>query len=717
MPYTPPAKASPDSSRQSTPTESKPSYLSKATPQSSSHGSASSPARDSSHRMSLPRSNSSQAYLNKARRSPSADTSSAASSYIDATSHQYIYELALNTSLRQSPPPVGGTGVLPPGALVSPPDSTQHSSDDEEPLKQQSRMEELEQAVKALAITQSDLATRNEANNDGSDDSSQPVPGKLTPSARKISHSRSATDSNVQFSASESQTQSNTASDSDDEAYMAQKPPMLRKKSGELVKPAIRPHSRRKVSSMPGTPTYGKKGVHFNDDIAQVRHFLQVDRPSAVSAGGSPVEVFDEDEFPFSESSKKSPGLELRLSNFPRESLERQTQPVRLERLSLSTDQKSLIGVIAVANISFHKSVVARFTFDFWKTTSEVNAEYNNDLRAQPLTDGYDQFNFTIKLSDQAAVDKKTLLLCVRYQVNGQEFWDNNGDMNFQAEFVPRQRLTLPKTDMSPLGARPIPRSRHNSASSRHRSVDTLDDDFATAFDTTTPFQFRRIPTGRRAPDSTPPRRQHHSNQAFGSRYDFSASLTAALTHAQAQIAGRSLPERQPPANTSNPQQLVAPSTRAPGTESPRPTDLISNTQPLDSRAYQEFVSKFCFAGTKKAMQGVATSSPPLSGLNSSRDGAQDIHHSPESATAQDSQVGNPSPADNTKTSWNGFFGAPSPQNNSESSANASPMPMTGHVHGTESPPAVSFGYPYNHSSRSVGFFAESHTPPPAIQG
>ena len=79
---------------------------------------------------------------------------------------------------------------------------------------------------------------------------------------------------------------------------------------------------------MPGTPTFSK-AVHFNEDIEQVRHFLQVDKPSAVSAGSSPVETYDsESEYPFSvgKAEAKAPEWELRLSNFPRETFERKVR-------------------------------------------------------------------------------------------------------------------------------------------------------------------------------------------------------------------------------------------------------------------------------------------------------------------------------------------------------------------------------------------------------
>jgi hypothetical protein len=73
------------------------------------------------------------------------------------------------------------------------------------------------------------------------------------------------------------------------------------KKSGELVKPTINVSSLRSPSSMPGNPTPKvsssqrplstpgtpnyPKVVHFNEDMEQVHHFLQVDRPISIKNG------------------------------------------------------------------------------------------------------------------------------------------------------------------------------------------------------------------------------------------------------------------------------------------------------------------------------------------------------------------------------------------------------------------------------------------------
>ncbi|KAJ6780589.1 hypothetical protein PWT90_11276 [Aphanocladium album] len=109
--------------------------------------------------------------------------------------------------------------------------------------------------------------------------------------ARKISHIRSATDPHAAFSTS---ADNSATISSESEEDFQHKPQMVRKKSGELVRPALRGSSRRRPLSMPGTPVFSK-AVHFDSHLEHVRHFLQVDRPLAVSAGSSPVEAYESD--------------------------------------------------------------------------------------------------------------------------------------------------------------------------------------------------------------------------------------------------------------------------------------------------------------------------------------------------------------------------------------------------------------------------------------
>jgi hypothetical protein len=445
----------------------------------------------------------------------------------------------------------------------------------------------------------------------------------LSAEARKIAHSRSS--SEIMLSKHNVEpldtcpviTTSSDDSDAEDDG-LQMKPPLLRKKSGELVKPALRPASRRRPSSMPGTPTYSK-AVHFDEEIEQVRHFLSVDRPIAVSAGSSPVETAheSENEYPFDDSRSKTPEWEIKLANWPSsESYERQTAPVRVERIALASDNQTLVGNIACANISFQKLVVARFTLDYWKTTSEVVAEYNHDVRKKQADDGYDRFNFNIKLADQANLESKTMLLCVRYQCNGQEFWDNNNSMNYQVDFIKKVKQQQPKprrSNSGGLGA--IPRSRHSPLSSRPRSAATLDDDFSNDFENK--FQFgsngritgdaprsaiRLKPKSKQRAQIYPDQgaRRSHGGQAFSSRYDFGASLSAALTTAQSALGDRSGLK----VNTADVNRgyfdRPAPLPRSHTTGAPvpgtRPEGLSSESKPdLQSAEYNELIQKFCF--------------------------------------------------------------------------------------------------------------------------
>ena len=331
----------------------------------------------------------------------------------------------------------------------------------------------------------------------------------------------------------------------------------------------------------------------------------------AVSAGTSPVETYDsESEFPF-EIAK--PEREMRLANFPPDSFDRSTKPIRVDRIFLSEDKQTLIGVCAVQNISFQKLVVARFTLDYWKTTSEVVAEFNNDPKHENA-DGCDRFNFHIKLSDQANVDNKTILLCVRYNVGGQEYWDNNDDANYQIDFS--SVLKKPqKPVVTGLGARPLnalPRSRHSPPTSARTHRESLDDDFATRFDTSSTYSFgspdqllgespnsiklkQRSKRGSLFPTAATTTQQANG---LGGRYDFGASLSAALTSAQDKLGRTSgLMNGAPKPNGGS---YFGPVERVEGpTKTDERPDAITTDRPaMGSDQYKDLVQKFCYVGS-----------------------------------------------------------------------------------------------------------------------
>ena len=224
--------------------------------------------------------------------------------------------------------------------------------------------------------------------------------------------------------------------------------PMVRKKSGELVRSSLKFGEMSKIEtppapkSEPATPTFVKV-VHFDTQLEHVKLFLTQQKPAAVSRSGSPtLETETEDEpesFPFPAMSTTSPGLlSLRLPNFPpRLDV---TQDAFLESLEIAADGKSLRGIVRVKNLSFAKWVAVRFTLDHWQTVSEVSAEHLQSFSATS-----DRFVFAIKLQDVLArIEERSMLIAIRYTVDGREIWDNNGGENYKVEFAKQKPIAPP---------------------------------------------------------------------------------------------------------------------------------------------------------------------------------------------------------------------------------------------------------------------------------
>ncbi|KUI59281.1 Protein phosphatase 1 regulatory subunit 3E [Cytospora mali] len=596
---------------------------------------------------------------------------------------------ALRNSIRQSPPPITDQQSMPKGAVISPPESA--SSDDDDLLELRGRRTE---NLKQLHDAISQISQHREASPDKADNATDAGDPLVMPSqteaiagvhhsfsassledlarARRVSHNRSMTVPNVPVSRSAD----SSAASSEEEDEPSRKPQMVRKKSGELVRPALRPASHRRPSSMPGTPTFSK-AVHFDSHLEHVRHFLQVDRPLAVSAGSSPVETYDSDtEYPFTSDDKPAPRTppfewEIIINNFPVETPARKAQAVRLERVWLSNDHKFLIGSVVVANLAFQKLVTCRFTLDYWKTTSEVIAEYSSEITPRTFPQGHDRFNFSIKLADLANLETKTLYFAIRYTVNGQEHWDNNGGTNFQVDF---RKKMLPTNGKRPVGAanRPpngLPRSNRRSNPSsgpRPKSMPVGFDDFSdnprVNFDQSihdylgeqpTPLRLKSSKSTTNIPsDNLSTRLSAPSGQAFANRYDFGASLSAAMQAAKDSMTKDGLQMKSgrktsPPSSSntakplSNETQPMAANKYAASANNTLP-GLSGAGSPgaasIATSSYEEIVNKYCFFGSKQ-------SSPQLKDgtIGGGRfDGADDLLATRESNSPVSSFNGSP---------------------------------------------------------------------------
>ncbi|KAJ2707817.1 hypothetical protein FB645_000379 [Coemansia sp. IMI 203386] len=243
-------------------------------------------------------------------------------------------------------------------------------------------------------------------------------------------------------------------------------PAIVRKDSGEIVRPCLRKRSatttdvpslyqqqQRQASaeyalSSPaaanGTAMRTPRFVHFGADLECVRWFLKAQSPRAVCEDAMPdfcIRPDDEASYAVSlpkQQQQKQPST-VRLTAIrrptPAFSIFEQS-PVVLERVELADNKRSsatLCGTIKVHNLAFEKSVTVRYSFDQWRTVSEACASYSRTLlEGQGGRPGIDRFVFTLTLPASVTVClPSTIAMCVHYSVSSTDYWDNNAGANY----------------------------------------------------------------------------------------------------------------------------------------------------------------------------------------------------------------------------------------------------------------------------------------------
>ncbi|XP_031560288.1 protein phosphatase 1 regulatory subunit 3B-like [Actinia tenebrosa] len=94
------------------------------------------------------------------------------------------------------------------------------------------------------------------------------------------------------------------------------------------------------------------------------------------------------------------------------------------------TSQNSLMGTIKVMNIAFHKEVFVRYTLDSWNSHTDVMCSY-----VQDSNDGItDRFSFAITIPEYFIASGDSFEFAVCYKSDGNEYWDNNGGINYRVE-------------------------------------------------------------------------------------------------------------------------------------------------------------------------------------------------------------------------------------------------------------------------------------------
>lgn len=101
--------------------------------------------------------------------------------------------------------------------------------------------------------------------------------------------------------------------------------------------------------------------------------------------------------------------------------------------VSLHYNFNHIRGSVFVKNLSFHKQVLVRYTFDNWKSGSDRRAQYKGPVAHMPR--GFvDEFIFEIDLQSSSKPTK--LCFALLYRADGAEHWDNNYGKDYQVEYT-----------------------------------------------------------------------------------------------------------------------------------------------------------------------------------------------------------------------------------------------------------------------------------------
>ncbi|KAJ2666796.1 hypothetical protein IW148_000521 [Coemansia sp. RSA 1199] len=256
-------------------------------------------------------------------------------------------------------------------------------------------------------------------------------------------------------------------------------PSIVRKNSGEVVRPCLRKRSATTTSTpvsercaspvMMRTPRF----VHFGADLEYVRWFLKAQSPKAAREDAEPdyCSASEDDR----QTASPACGRRRSQSNAERASTVRLTalkrpapsftvyeeSPVVFELAELADNRRSsaaLRGTVKVHNVAFEKEVTVRYSFDQWRTAGEVTAEFSRTLaESQGARPGIDRFAFQLSLPPSFLVTLPgTVALCVRYRVAGAEHWDNNKGANYSFKLAPPAEPAIADDDCDTLPTRPI---------------------------------------------------------------------------------------------------------------------------------------------------------------------------------------------------------------------------------------------------------------------
>lgn len=322
-----------------------------------------------------------------------------------------------------------------------------------------------------------------------------------------------------------------------------------------------------KSASAPCSPTIGLKSVRFHStNLEDICLFRKAQTPLAISQKS--IFWADDDDDCDSTSSNSSSDEEeqpikkaIKCSNWPTrlsDIIDRKNKIIRVDKNTIRfQDDDFIVGKVSVRNLNYHKTVIIRYTFDYWESVDNIQATYQESSQKN------DVFAFKIRVPANAA----TLYFAINYKVGSEDHWDNNDGRNYQVD------ISLSKP------------SNSNKKSSKSQVKSTSD--------------LLPQPTSLTA-----------SQDTLKSRYDFSQAKniipqTTSATQAQAQTQTQtsSSSASQPSSTIKQTFAMPIPIRR---TVSSSPTGLSCHSplasspsfMDLNSQSYMELVNKYCFYST-----------------------------------------------------------------------------------------------------------------------
>ncbi|XP_064530168.1 protein phosphatase 1 regulatory subunit 3D [Pseudopipra pipra] len=244
-------------------------------------------------------------------------------------------------------------------------------------------------------------------------------------------------------------TSSSLTSQSSTPAKKSPQPNHPQSSTSSSCDPALRPIIRRRARSLPTSPER-RRAVHCQLPECQSR-MNRVRFADALGLELTEVKVFQTGEdpsIPLHVLSRLSINSDLWYSNSDLEftmqclvpdfqqpadcvdfSSRLQEQQVCLERVTSS--DLGLSGTIQVRNVAFEKRVSVRYTFDQWQSLHEVCARWHHSIPEKNGQDQADVFTFFLPVPPFLLQLCSLVQFAARYQVNGQEYWDNNRGQNY----------------------------------------------------------------------------------------------------------------------------------------------------------------------------------------------------------------------------------------------------------------------------------------------